>query len=174
MFLASALTCAGAPFPSIQAPTGPAGRNPGGNPSTESFLTVERGEGFEPLRVPRGERLDFVVVIDTFLGDIEVGTVSLTSGTEPYNAGLPGGPGLPVGAGGSKSQDAAAPKDAPRLVGTIQSVAHGSYLGYTLHHELDVRHLPQQWPSSIYRDRQSGSENRQRELKLGVLDGKPT
>ena len=176
LLLVSVLACAGARPSPAQSPTGPAGGKPA---SEEAFLTVDRGEGFEPLLIPRAEQLDFVVAIDTFLGDIEVGTVTLSTGTESYN------PGLPVAASDSKSHEVPSsaerapdrPPDRPKgrqLVGTIQSVAHGSYLGYTLHHELDVRHLPQQWPSSIYRDRQSGSENRQREIKLGVLDGKPT
>ena len=173
-----------------------AASDPHGAPADEgSPITIDRGEGFEPIEIPRGEQLEFEVVIDTLLGDLDVGTVTLSSGTVPYNPGLPlatdakpedkspppeakpPAPDAKPPAPGAKPPAPEAkpsPKDARRHVGTIQSVARGSYLGYTLHHELDVRHLPQPWPSAIYRDRQSGSENRQRELKFGVLDGKPT
>ena len=136
-------------------------------PVRAGWHTVERGEGFEDLEIPIDERLEYSVIIDTFLGDLEVGSVTLTSGSEAYN------PGLPLGdRDAAPSRDAASMKATELRVGTIQSVARGSYLGYSLHHELDVRHLPQPWPSTIYRDRQMGSEHRQKELKIGVVDGK--
>jgi hypothetical protein len=141
----------------------------------DGWVTVDRGERFDALRIPRDERLEFEVSVDTFLGDISAGKVTLSSGTEPYNAGLPFA-GAPGESGSPKAPGApgSAPKANPQLVGWIKSVAEGSYLGYTLHHELEARHLPQAWPSTIYTDRQSGSENRQRELKIGLLEGKPT
>ncbi len=123
---------------SIQVPTPPAGANAPAPVSakgaeTGAFLVV-RGEGFDPVEIPRAEELVFQVEVD--LGDAK---------PEP-----------------------------PRSVGWIRSQARGSYLGYELSHELDVRHLPQTWPSIFYRDSQAGSENRRRELKFGVLDGKAT
>ena len=132
-----------------------------------SFLVVARAEGLDPIEIPRDEQLDFTVEIDLgILGDPSVGQVTLSSGVEPYRPGLPpSGPGQPVDR--SHFED-------PLSVGWIRSLARGSYLGYELHHELEARHLPQAWPSVFYRDTQSGSENRRRELKLGVLDGKET
>jgi hypothetical protein len=146
-------------------------KDPPGSPKeaqdASSFLVVARGEGLDPIEIPRDEQLDFTVEIDLgILGEPSVGQVSLSSGVEPYLPGLPpSGPAL----GG----DAAHVEDL-RSVGWIRSLARGSYLGYELHHELEARHLPQSWPSVFYRDTQSGSENRRRELKLGVLDGKET
>jgi hypothetical protein len=133
----------------------------------DSRLIIGRGEGLDPIEIPRDEQLDYVVEIDVgILGDLGVGQVTLSSGVEPYHAGLPPSP---TNSGGTD----AAPEP-PKSVGWIKSLARGSYLGYELHHELDVRHLPQPWPSVFYRDTQSGSENRRRELKLGLLDGKST
>lgn len=177
------------PAPEAQEkPQAPASQADGAPARDDGWVTVDRGEGFDPLRIPRDERLEFEVSVDTFLGDISAGKVALSSGTEPYNPGLPF-----AGAssrGGDPSGTSAAPSAADKpgagtrrdggaggdaqIVGWIRSVAEGSYLGYTLHHELEARHLPQAWPSAIYTDRQSGTENRQRELKLGLLDGKPT
>ena len=143
----------------------------------EGWITIDRGEGFDPVRILRAERLEFEVSVDTFLGDISAGKVTLSSGIEPYNAGLPFSGGAVSSASTPASTSGATNSPNPestKEVGWIRSVAEGSYLGYTLHHELEVRHLPQVWPHSIYSDRQSGSENRQREIKLGVLEGKLT
>ncbi|HEV8111705.1 MAG TPA: DUF3108 domain-containing protein [Planctomycetota bacterium] len=131
-------------------------------PPESGPLLVPRGEGFDPIEIPRSEELVFAVEVDVgILGDPSVGTVTLTSGVEPYRAGLPPASGEPK-------------HETPQWVGWIRSQARGSALGYELAHELDVRHLPQTWPAIFYRDTQSGSENRRRELKLGVLDGKST
>jgi len=128
----------------------------------EKPLVVSRGEGRDPLVIPSAEVLVYQVEVDVgVLGDADVGQVTLSTGQEPYRAGLPV-PGETVTV------------DPERRVGWIKSQAHGSYLGYELQHELESRHLPQTWPSVLYRDTQGGYENRRRELKLGVLDGKPT
>jgi hypothetical protein len=37
-----------------------------------------------------------------------------------------------------------------------------------------VRHRPQDWPTLLYTDIQTGSENRRHELRLGLRDGSPT
>ncbi len=127
-----------------------------------SRFVIGRGEGLDGIEIPRDEQLDFIVEIDVgILGDLNVGQVTLSSGVEPYHSGLP------------PSGSSPAP-EAPKSVGWIKSFARGSHLGYELHHELDVRHLPQPWPSVFYRDTQTGSENRRRELRLGLLDGKST
>jgi hypothetical protein len=138
----------------------PAEDPPAAPPADGTPLVVSRGEGWDPVVIPRDEELDYIVEIDVgLLGDLRVGEVTLSSGQEPYFAGLP-----PPG----ESVD----KAPPRQVGWIRSQARGAYLGYELRHELEARHLPQTWPSVLFRDTQAGSENRRRELKLGVQDGR--
>lgn len=128
----------------------------------QDFLVVSRGEGFDPVEIPNEEELEYVVEIDVGLfGDLDVGRVTLSAGIEPYVAGLP--------APGEKLET-----DSKRRIGWIRSRARGGYLGYELDHELESRHLPQEWPTVLDRDTQKGSENRRRELRLGLLDGKLT
>ncbi len=120
-------------------------------------LRIERGAQHLPLLVPPSEKLSFRVEVS--VGPIRranVGRFELSSGVEPYRAGLPV-PGR-------------TPADEGR-VGWLRSTAKGGYLGYHVEHEYLVRHLPVDWPRSIFRDTQSGSENRRRELKLGERDG---
>ena len=138
------------------------------SPVRAGWHTVDRGEGFEDLEIPLGERLEYVILVDTVFGEVEVGSVTLTTGTEPYNPGLP-----PGGRAGDRTPARDPAKAAELRVGTITGVARGSYLGYSVEHVLEVRHLPQPWPSAIYRERMKGSEHRQKELKMGVQDGQP-
>jgi hypothetical protein len=121
-------------------------------------VMISRGAELLAILIPRSEELVFDVEVDLGIaGDVTAGKVTLSSGAEPYVEGLP-----PRGA---------APKKSGKEVGWIKSVAEGSHLGYVLHHELYVRHLPQQMPRILYQDTQSGSENRRRKLKIGVQDG---
>jgi hypothetical protein len=111
-----------------------------------------------PLLVPRGEELEFEVEIDLgALGEPTVGRVTLASGVDPYVAGLSAakGGGKPTG----------------KETGWIKSTARGEYLGYSLHHEIHVRHLPQVMPAVLYNDTQTGSENRRRRQRIGRVDG---
>jgi hypothetical protein len=120
---------------------------------------IERGEGQVPLILPRAEELVFDVIIDVgILGDIDVGDVTLSSGVERTPRGLPSA------------------RDPERKVemfdrAWIKSVAKGGYAGYELTHTLTASHMPQDWPRILYKDMQRGSENRERELRIGVLDG---
>lgn len=119
-------------------------------------LRVERGPGLLPLYVPREEKLEFDVEIDVGISDLDVGDVELSSGVEPYRPALP-------------SADAPNPSIATNLErGWVRSLAKGSYLSYRLEHELKTRLLPQAFPALFHTDSQRGSENRNRELKLGV------
>jgi hypothetical protein len=122
-------------------------------------LRLNRGEGFPSIVIPRDEQLFYGVSINLrLLGDLTVGQVILSSGVETYVPPLP----LP----GER-----APVANGREVAWIHSLASGYYLGYRLVHNLDVRLLPQDWPSVYYRDTQNGTENRRSELKIGRRDG---
>ncbi len=120
-------------------------------------VVVGRGEGEVPLTIPDGEVLVFDAFVDLGL-EARGGTVTLSSGSEPFSSGLP----VP----GQARQD-----DGMRTA-WIESHAEGSHLGYKLDHTVNTRILPTDWPHYYHKDTQVGSENRKRELKIGVLDGK--
>ena len=123
-------------------------------------LRLDRGESALPLWVPPEETLDFLVEIS--VGPIRganVGTVELSTGVEAYRSGLP----LP----GQRIEDEG-------RTGWLRSQAKGGHLGYEVEHEYLSRHLPSAWPRVVFRDTQKGSENRRRELKIGLRDGDTT
>jgi Protein of unknown function (DUF3108) len=121
-------------------------------------LAFSRGAGKSSVWVPKAEVLEFDVLVDLpVFGKVTAGQVVLSARVEPYVAGLLS----------SKQPDA--PRD---WTGSIESVATGSHLGYTLHEVLKSRLLPQAFPRMYYTDTQTGSENRRKELKLGTQDGK--
>lgn len=124
----------------------------------QEYLRVERGPQLRPLWIPRGEELKFRVFVDLpLIGETSAGRVTLSAGVEPYIAGI---------TAAKKGEDAA-----PQWTGWVKSLATGSALGYDLHHELKSRLLPQEWPAIYYTDTQRGSETRNREIKIGLLDG---
>lgn len=123
----------------------------------EESLLIDRGAGQLPLRIPAAEELEFRVLIDIGISDVNVGTVTLSSGTEPFRSGLP----MP----GAKVADEA-------KSGWLMSKAKGGHLGYELDHELKSTYQPVAFPRIFYRDTQTGSENRKREIKIGERGGK--
>jgi len=121
-------------------------------------LAIQRGEGKLAVWVPKAESLEFDVLVDLpVFGKVTAGQVVLTARVAPYVAGLAAAP---------------QPDAPPEWMGSIESVATGSHLGYRLHEELKSRMLPQAFPRTYYTDVQTGSENRRKELKLGTQDGK--
>ncbi len=119
-------------------------------------LVVERGRelGFT---LPVDEMLEFEVSVDLALvGETRVGTFGLSAGTDLFRAGLA----------------SADPAGSKKKVGWIRGHASGGYLNYHVDHVIEARILPQVWPRVIYRDTQTGSENRKRELMYGRREGK--
>lgn len=129
------------------------------NPNlVEGSFRIDRGSEVS-LWVPPGESLEFEVEVHLgVLGDASVGSVTMASGLEPFVAGLP----VP---GQRLDEDGA-------LVAWTRITAEGGHLGYELEHSITTRFLPQAWPSQINTEVQKGSENRRRELKVGVRDGR--
>lgn len=130
----------------------------GGDPNlVEGSFRVDRGE--QPgLWIPPGEVLEFRVDVDLgVLGTASVGNVTMSSGVEPFVAGLPR-PGETL------------PTDG-RFVAWARITARGGHLGYDLDHTINSRYLPQEWPSIIHTEVQKGSENRKREIKIGRQEG---
>ena len=124
----------------------------------EGSFRIDRGEEVS-LWIPPGEMLEFRVDVDLgVIGDASVGEVTMSSGLEPFVAGLPV-PGQKLDRDG-------------KLVAWTRITAEGGHLGYELEHSITTRFLPQSWPSQINTEVQKGSENRRRELKIGVREGK--
>jgi hypothetical protein len=123
-------------------------------------LLVERGEGLA-FTVPSAESLSFEVIVDIpLVGATSLGEFELVSGTETHKASV-------FEPAGNESTEAP-------LAGWIRGNASGACLNYVLKHEISLRLLPQEWPRVIYRDTQSGTENRRRELMYGMRNGQPT
>ena len=135
-----ALSAAGAPAPLAKPPTGP--------------LRVPRGEGLEPIVVPRNERLLYKVYVSLgWLGQPSVGRVQLTSNVEPFRAS-------------ALTRDA--PAEARGERGVLVARAWGNYSFYELDETITSLLLPQAWPAVIHRTTQTGTENRRRELRMGT------
>jgi hypothetical protein len=123
-------------------------------------LRIERGEGQLPILVPADEVLIYDVHLSFgVLGNPRVGTVTLTSKVEPYLDD----PLLLRGQGGETGERRA----------TVSARAEGRYAVYELESLISTTMLPQEWPSRIHRERQRGTENRERELLFGHKDGGP-
>lgn len=154
--LATALLAAGGseddPIEAVSRISGP------DNPNlVEGSFRIERGVA-ESLWVPPGEALEFRVEVDLgILGEATVGDVTMSSGVEPFVSGLP----VP----GQKLDEEGA------LVAWVSIGAKGGHLGYELDHLITTRFLPQAWPSQINSEVQTGSENRKRQVKVGIKDG---
>lgn len=135
----------------------PESTSPG--PVEPAWFTVERGADLEPLRLPRDERLEFNVHLNLgLLGEPKVGSVVITSEVVPYK-----------GSALVQGDPLAAPKALEQA--QISAVARGKYALYELLEVIQTRYLPQTFPSVFHSTTQRGSENRRRELKLGLRDG---
>lgn len=126
-------------------------------------FAVRLTEASPVLYIPRHERLVYGVRLGLGVLEATVGTVTMESGVEPYRAPL-----LLPSAGG---------EDGPEKeleTGWMRARAKGRYAWYTMDASIETRVLPQSWPRFFYRYVHSGSENRRRDLLLGMKDGKWT
>jgi hypothetical protein len=129
---------------------------PGDPALVEGSLRLDFGPAGFPVWVAPAEKLIFEVVIDLGLLGAGVGRVTLGSTVQRYVPGLA----IPI------------EPDVPVLwAGTLMSAAEGRYLGYDLDHTLTTRFNPQAWPEVIHRDVQAGTENRRREVMIGMREG---
>lgn len=123
-------------------------------------LLLDQGPDLPKLRIPRSERLVFRARVSAIGIQAEVGTVTITSGVEPYKPSLI----LPV-PGQSRDQKAE--------TGWIKAHAEGGNAFYTLDALIETRFLPQDWPRLVYTYDHKGSERRMREILVGERDGQP-
>ena len=132
--------------------------------STPGPLCIERGANRLPLLVPRGEELVYVVTLDLGpLGEAAVGRVTITSEVKPYQPNL-----LLMGTAG---EDDPSGDESQGETGFIEARAQGAYAVYELDDSITCTILPQEWPSLIHRQVQTGTENRKREVMLGWREG---
>jgi len=136
-----------------------------------SPLVVTRGPDALAFEIPAAEVLDFDVFVELGLlgklGKFRVGSFELSSGVEPFQAGLPPA-GIVTAALASEPVASFAP--VPRA-GWMRGRARGRYLGFVLDHTIETRVLPQAWPRFVHRDTAAGSACRRRELRYGDRDG---
>lgn len=125
------------------------------DPRERGMLRFERAEGELPILIPRDEELVYEVRLDLgLLGEVNVGTVTLTGSVEPHRESA-----LLL----SKSGEAVGER------GRLVAHAKGGYAVYSVEHTITSLYLPQEWPRIVQREVQTGSENRRRELLIGEL-----
>lgn len=124
--------------------------------AVEPPFLIPRGEGELPLQVPRGEELIFRARIRLGPVDTKVGTISLASGVEPYRESL-----LFGGSGGGDKHTA-----------WVRARAEGEHTFYSMDSLIESRFQPQAWPALVHTFTQKGTEQRRREILIGVKDGK--
>jgi hypothetical protein len=115
-------------------------------------LEVRLGDDFLPLLIPRGEVLEFVARVDVIGIKADAGRVSLKSAVRPFQAGL------------------FAPKVEGAETAWIEARALGEYGVYSMDSRIESLFQPQAWPSLVHRFTQTGSEQRRRELLVGVRE----
>lgn len=146
-----------------QLPAGEPDAEAGGSEAEQALptgpLVISRGEGRVPIVIPRKEELIFDVSLDLgVLGTPKIGEVAIISEVAPFR---------------TFSQRASEPAGQEQALerGSVTAIAVGQYAVYAVRDELSTQILPQDWPHLIYRKTQTGTENRKRELNVGVKDG---
>jgi hypothetical protein len=124
-------------------------------------LVIDRGGGQE-LRVPRDEKLVFRVRMEIGFVEADVGKVTMQSHVEPYRTSVLG----PAPSDASAGTAVASPE-----VGVFGIRAVGGYAWYSMDSTIESRILPQEWPQITYRYSHAGSEQRRREVLIGLRDG---
>ncbi len=144
-------------------PRGARGQEESGSPveataqeSAAEPVLIELGPGLDPLAVTPGEELDYRIRLSVGAVDTEVGRARIETGFEPYRPPLFG-----------------APKDGAKGdVTWIRTTVRGGYQVYNVEQSIETRLQPSAWPRLLQRYEQSGTEQRRRELMLGVKDGR--
>ncbi|MCY3000382.1 MAG: DUF3108 domain-containing protein [Planctomycetota bacterium] len=124
-------------------------------------LILDRGPGEQEVHFPRDEELEYIVSIDLgILGEPEVGRVAMTSVVRPF--ARPGDTEISFDEERSMEQ------------ALVSARARGEYQVYTLDETIQTRFQPVSFPQLKHESIQRGTENRRRELSLGLKDGVPT
>lgn len=159
MFRRSATLIAGfglalcAHFPSVSS-AGVGQEN--GAPVRRDPLVFVSGPDAQAIHFPRDEQLEYGVSIDLgLLGSARVGGVVMSAQVVPLE----------------EDQATRAPSDAVREQALVSARARGEYQVYTLDETIRTRFQPLDWPRFQHETVQRGTENRRRELTIGVRAG---
>ncbi|MFM7299385.1 MAG: hypothetical protein ACKO4Q_19445, partial [Planctomycetota bacterium] len=120
-------------------------------------LIMDRGPGRQEVHFPRDEELVYVVSVDLgILGEPSVGRVTMSSNVRPY---------VPEG-----SLEVRFDEEHTLEQALVSARARGEYQVYTLDETIRTAFQPLAWPRLQHESIQRGTENRHRELKLGLRD----
>lgn len=120
-------------------------------------LVMDRGPGRQEVHFPRDEELVYVVSVDLgIFGEPSVGRVTMSSLVRPY---------VPDGSTEVRFDEERTIEQA-----LVSARARGEYQVYTLDETIRTAFQPLSWPRLQHESIQRGTENRHRELKLGLRD----
>lgn len=114
-------------------------------------IEVDLGGTAAPLEIVPGEHLQYEVHLRVGAVNSQVGSAAIETGFEPYRPPL-------FGAGSDEGGD----------VTWIRTSVRGGYQVYHVEQSIETRLQPSAWPRLLQRYEQAGTEQRRRELKLGV------
>lgn len=121
-------------------------------------LIMDRGPDRQEIAFPRDEELVYAVSLHLgVFGKHEVGKVTMSSRVLPYY-------------GDSDPLEVEPGRELEHAI--VGARAVGSYNVYSVDELIKTEFLPQTWPKLFHTSTQTGTENRRRELSIGVVDGK--
>ena len=127
-------------------------------PAEPEVVSVDLGPDQRTLDLPVGETLRYRATLRTALADIDVGSVELSAGLDPYRRSL-------LAAASNRGQS-----DTP----WVRARAFGDYTLYVMDARLETRFQDQTWPFSVHKYNHEGTEKRRRELLTGEKGGQWT
>ncbi len=134
-----------------QAPNSVAVALPASAPA--ELFRLDRGPGAVPLLIPRDETLEFGVHLNLgWLGSPTVGKVTMNSAIRPF---------FYASAGQAVGEQV-----------LLSGRAEGGYDVYSVENTISAALMPQAFPRLVHRNVQTGTENRIREMKFGLVNGK--
>jgi len=122
-------------------------------------LIMDRGPGQQEVHFPRDEELVYVVSVDLgIFGEPSVGRVNMSSLVRPY---------VPDGSTEVRFDEERTVEQA-----LVSARARGEYQVYTLDETIRTAFQPLSWPRLAHESIQRGTENRHRQLDIGLRDGR--
>ncbi len=126
----------------------------------ESELSFDWAPDQAQLRIPRQEHLVYRVRVGVGGIGAPVGVVTMDAGVEPYRESV-----LLLDQVNTQGKEEC---------GWLRIHAVGDYQLFSLDSTIEARLNPRPWPWIVYRFKQQGAKNRQREVLIGWREEKPT